>query len=56
MRIDPKNRSTAYGTIISHNMIEQIRMGKLVIERGSNAIMYLDEVAKKILVKDQSDD
>jgi hypothetical protein len=37
-------------------MIEQIRMGKLVIERGSNAIMYLDEVAKKSLVKDQSDD
>jgi hypothetical protein len=56
MRIDPKNRSTAYGSIISHNMIEQIRMGKLVIERGSNAIMYLDEVAKKSLVKDQSDD
>lgn len=56
MRIDPKSRSTAYGTIISHNMIEQIRMGKLVIERGSNAIMYLDEVAKKSLAKEQSDD
>ena len=55
MRIDPKNRSTAYGTIISHNMIEQIRMGKLVIERGSNAIMYLDEVAKKSLVKESDD-
>lgn len=56
MRIDPKSRSTAYGTIISHNMIEQIRMGKLVIERGSNAIMYLDESAKKSLAKDQADD
>ena len=43
MRIDPKTRSTAYGSIISHNMIEQIRMGKLAIDRGSNAILYLDE-------------
>jgi len=47
MRIDPKTRSTAYGSIISHNMIEQIRMGKLVIERGTNAILYVDEAAPK---------
>ena len=47
MRIDPKSRSTAYGSIISHNMIEQIRMGKLVIDRGSNAILYLDERSAK---------
>lgn len=47
MRIDPKTRSTAYGSIISHNMIEQIRMGKLVIERGTNSILYVDESAPK---------
>jgi predicted nucleic acid-binding Zn-ribbon protein len=47
MRIDPKTRSTPYGSIISHNMIEQIRMGKLVIERGTNAILYVDEAAPK---------
>jgi predicted nucleic acid-binding Zn-ribbon protein len=45
MRIDPRTRSTAYGSIISHNMIEQIRMGKLVIERGTNCILYVDESA-----------
>jgi len=45
MRIDPKTRSTPYGSIISHNMIEQIRMGKLVIERGTNSILYVDESA-----------
>ena len=47
MRIDPKTRSTAYGSIISHNMIEQIRMGKLVIERGTNCILYVDESGPK---------
>ncbi|MBA3701000.1 MAG: hypothetical protein H0W78_19290 [Planctomycetes bacterium] len=47
MRIDPKTRSTAYGSIISHNMIEQIRMGKLVIERGTNCILYVDEAGPK---------
>jgi hypothetical protein len=47
MRIDPKTRSTAYGSIISHNMIEQIRMGKLVIERGTNCILYVDESSPK---------
>ncbi len=52
MRIEPKSRSTAFGSIISHNMIEQIRMGKLVIDRGSNAILYLDERATK---KDKAD-
>jgi predicted nucleic acid-binding Zn-ribbon protein len=45
MRIDPKTRSTVYGSLISQNMIEQIRMGKLVIERGTNAILYVDEAA-----------
>ncbi len=43
MRIDPKTRSTVYGSIISHNVIEQIRMGKLAIDSGSNAILFIDE-------------
>jgi hypothetical protein len=47
MRIDPKTRSTAYGSIISHNVIEQIRMGKLAIDSGSNAILFIDEGTKK---------
>jgi predicted nucleic acid-binding Zn-ribbon protein len=47
MRIDPKTRSTVYGGIISHNVIEQIRMGKLAIDRGSNAILYVDEKGTK---------
>ncbi len=42
MRIDPKTRATAYGVLISHNHLEQVRMGKLVIDRGSNAILYVD--------------
>lgn len=43
MRVDPNSRSTAFGGVISHNQIEQIRMGKLVVDRGSNAILYLVE-------------
>jgi predicted nucleic acid-binding Zn-ribbon protein len=41
MRVDPKTRSTAMGSVLSQNQIEQIRMGKLVIDRQSNAILYL---------------
>ncbi len=40
MRVDPKSRSTAFGSVLSHNQVEQIRMGKLVIDR-SNAILYI---------------
>jgi predicted nucleic acid-binding Zn-ribbon protein len=43
MRIDPKTRSTTYGTMISQNVLEQIRMGKLAIDPGTNAILFLDE-------------
>jgi len=43
MRIDPKTRATPYGVLLSHNHLEQVRMGKLVVDRGSNAILYLDE-------------
>jgi predicted nucleic acid-binding Zn-ribbon protein len=41
MRVDPKTRTTPVGAILSHNQIEQIRQGKLVIDRNTNAILYL---------------
>ena len=41
MRVDPKTRTTPVGAILSHNQVEQIRQDKLVIDRGSNAILYL---------------
>jgi predicted nucleic acid-binding Zn-ribbon protein len=47
MRIDPKTRSTVYGSIISHNVMEQIRMGKLTIDTGTNAILFIDEGSQK---------
>ena len=40
MRVDPKTRSTAFGSVLSHNQVEQIRMGKLVLDR-SNALLYI---------------
>jgi predicted nucleic acid-binding Zn-ribbon protein len=46
MRVDPVSRSTAFGGVISHNQLEQIRMGKLVVDRSSNAILYLVEREK----------
>jgi predicted nucleic acid-binding Zn-ribbon protein len=46
MRVDPVSRSTAFGSVISHNQVEQIRMGKLVVDRASNAILYLVEREK----------
>ena len=41
MRVDPKTRSTPFGTLLSHNQVEQIRQGKLVIDRTTNSIMYI---------------
>jgi hypothetical protein len=41
VRVDPKTRSTPLGTLLSHNQIEQIRQGKLVIDRATNSIMYI---------------
>ncbi|GDY13001.1 hypothetical protein LBMAG53_18790 [Planctomycetota bacterium] len=43
LRIDPKTRATPVGSVISHNLCEQIRMGKLVIDRLTNAILYLPD-------------
>jgi predicted nucleic acid-binding Zn-ribbon protein len=42
-RVDPNTRATPMGVIIGHNQVEQIRMGKLVIDRASNSILYLGE-------------
>ncbi|MEK7412010.1 MAG: hypothetical protein AAB263_01695 [Planctomycetota bacterium] len=41
MRVDPKTRSTPFGGLLSHNQVEQIRQGKLVIDRATNSIMYI---------------
>lgn len=41
LKVDPGTRATPLGTIISHNQVEQVRTGKLVIDRASNAILYL---------------
>ena len=42
VRVDPATRATPYGQILSHNHIEQIRQGKLVIDLTSNSILYLE--------------
>jgi len=41
MRVDPVTRSTPLGAVLSFNQIEQIKMGKLVVDRASNGILYL---------------
>lgn len=46
MRVDPTTRSTPVGAVISHNQLEQIRMGKLVICSGTNAILYIAEAKR----------
>lgn len=45
-KVDPNTRATPMGIMISHNQIEQIRMGKLVVCRNSNSILYIAETAK----------
>jgi predicted nucleic acid-binding Zn-ribbon protein len=45
-KVDPNTRATPMGIMISHNQIEQIRMGKLVVCRNSNSILYIAEKAK----------
>jgi predicted nucleic acid-binding Zn-ribbon protein len=46
LRVDPVTRATPLGAVLSFNQVEQIRMGKLVIDRTSNAILYLSEPAR----------
>jgi predicted nucleic acid-binding Zn-ribbon protein len=43
VRVDPRTRATPFGVLLSHNQVEQIRQGKLVIDRNSNAILYIAE-------------
>ncbi|MCS6971177.1 MAG: hypothetical protein RMM29_07360 [Planctomycetota bacterium] len=39
--VDPKTRTTPFGVLLSHHQLEQLRQGKLVIDRTTNAILYL---------------
>ena len=41
LRVDPVTRATPFGSLLSNNHIEQLRAGKLVIDRTSNGILYL---------------
>ena len=41
LRVDVATRSTPFGTLLSPNYVEQLRAGKLVIDRTTNAILYL---------------
>ncbi len=41
LRVDPATRATPFGTLLSANHIEQLRSGKLVVDRTTNAILYL---------------
>jgi len=41
--IDPRTRATPLGNVISHNQIEQIHGGMLVIDSFSNGILYIRE-------------
>ena len=43
MRVDPASRATPMGTIISHNHLEQIRLGHMVLESTNKAILYVEE-------------
>ncbi len=43
MRVDPTRRATPLGNVISHNHLEQVRLGNLVKEATNNAILYVDE-------------
>jgi predicted nucleic acid-binding Zn-ribbon protein len=45
-KVNTTSRATPHGVMISHNQIEQIRMGKLVIDRTSNSILYLVEAVR----------
>ncbi len=40
-KVDANTRATPVGNLISHNILEQIRMGKLVVDRNTNSILYV---------------
>jgi predicted nucleic acid-binding Zn-ribbon protein len=39
--VDGATRATPFGRIISHNDAEKLRLGNLVIDTGTNAILYI---------------
>ncbi len=41
LRVDPATRATPFGALLSHNHVEQIKAGKLVIDRATNGILYI---------------
>ncbi len=41
LRVDPATRATPFGTLLSANHLEQLRAGKLVIDRTTNGILFL---------------
>ena len=41
LRVDPNTRATQFGSLLSPNHVEQIKAGKLVIDRATNGILYL---------------
>lgn len=43
MPIDPHSRATPYGNLVSHNQMEEIRMGNLICDQTNNAILYIKE-------------
>lgn len=41
LRVDPNTRATPFGSLLSPNHVEQLKAGKLVIDRATNGILYL---------------
>jgi predicted nucleic acid-binding Zn-ribbon protein len=41
LRVDPATRATPFGSLLSPNHLEQLKAGKLVIDRATNGILYL---------------
>ncbi len=41
LRVDPTTRATPFGSLLSSNHVEQLKSGKLVIDRTTNGILYL---------------
>lgn len=41
LRVDPNTRATPFGSLLSPNHVEQLKSGKLVIDRATNGILYL---------------
>jgi len=41
LRVDAATRATPFGSLLSPNHVEQLKAGKLVIDRATNGILYL---------------